>query len=102
MINQINYTVPVITFTSIRRGDGCWIKTEADAEGVATIPAGATWNRNHWFFYEDNHDENEECKVCESGHCVQEVCIFPDEGKILVIHEPMIVKQETGSMPLLS
>jgi hypothetical protein len=102
VINQIEHSVPVITFTSIRRGDGCWIKTEADAEGTATIRVGAVWNTNHWCFYEENHDENEECKLCQSGNCVQEVCIFPEQGKVLVIHEPMLVKQETDTMPRLS
>jgi hypothetical protein len=33
---------------------------------------------------------------------VQEINVFPRQNKVLVIHEPMVVKVETETMPLLS
>jgi hypothetical protein len=104
MINQVLHKLQIDEFVSIRRGDNCWVKTEADAEGGITVPPGAVWSAANgcWCFYEENHDENEECKLCQAGHCVQEINVFPRQNKVLVIHEPMVVKVETETMPLLS
>jgi hypothetical protein len=96
-------SVPVTEFISIRRGTGHWVKTEADAEGSVTVPVGASWNSSHgcWNYYEADHDENEECAICASAEpCVQDISVYPSSGKILVVHEPMVAKLESGGMPI--
>ena len=95
--------VPVTEFISVRRGDGHWVKTEADADGAVIIPKGATWDKSHfcWTYFEADHDENEEGPICASAEpCVQEVSVYPGVGKILVVHEPMVARAEAGEMPV--
>lgn len=92
-------------FVSIRRGDSQWVKTEAEAEGTVKVPLEAEWNSraNCFSYYEADHEEDPECPICASEYpCVQEVNVYPALGKILVIHEPMAVKQETNTMPVMS
>jgi hypothetical protein len=96
-------SVPIQEFISVRRGEGHWVKTEADAEGSVRVPLGAVWDRPHscWTYFEADHDENEECAVCASAEpCVQEVSVYPSVGKILVVHEPMVARAESGGMPV--
>ena len=96
-------TVPVTEFISVRRGKGHLIKTEADAEGSVVVPMGATWDKSHgcWSYFEADHDENEDCPICASAEpCVQEVSVYPNMGKILVVHEPMAIRAEAGEMPV--
>ncbi len=95
-------SVPINEFISIRRGNGHWVKTEADAEGSVSVPLGAEWNRAHgcWTYFEADHDENEECPVCASEEpCVQEVSVYPSGGKIHGVHEPMVAMAVSGKMP---
>ncbi len=98
-------SIPVHEFISVRRGDGCWVKTEAGAEGSVLVPIEARWDRKHacWTYYEADHDENEECPICASEFpCVQEVSVYPGPGKVLVVHEPMVARIEVGGMEKLN
>ena len=73
--------------------ENVWIKTDVTVEGSVKLPDHAYWSKtdNCWIFLEANHVKTSGCQFCDAMiDCAQEVRVFPDEERVLVIHEPSL------------